>query len=386
MIDEAARDAISGLLELIADVDAQDESAFPEPFVRKIAQTGALGAIVPAEYGGLGFTYADLGELNRLVAESSSSLQSLFTVHSMVCRALFRWANPGLDAELVRELANGTSTAAFALTEEQAGSDIRGIRTRARRVRDGWVLDGSKHWVTFGLTADVFLVFAKSDHGDVALVVRREDPGVSVRPAPQTSGFAAAQLAELDLAGCRVLDERLVSRPGTGLSHVASDALTIGRLCVAFGAYGLARAAQAAALERVTERKQFGRPLHQLQLVQGLLADAAVAADGAELLCRRAADALDQRDEWAISHVLTAKLAASRAASMTAGAAAQVHGATGLVRDSAVDRLVQDARVLEVIEGSTQLIQQLIASQLVIRHRATTGAGPTDRERNRDDY
>ncbi|WP_327004486.1 acyl-CoA dehydrogenase family protein [Dactylosporangium sp. NBC_01737] len=365
--DDGLPVALAGFLASIQEPAAQ----FPAQFVRDTARTGLLGALVPREHGGLGLDYARFGELNRAVAERSPSLQSLFTVHGMVCRAVSRWGQEELRKSLLPDFADGTATASFALSEENAGSDVRRITTTARPVAGGWELTGRKRWVTFGETADLFLVFATSPAGPVAVLVRRDDPGLRTRPAPATSGFRGSRLADVELAGCHVPAERLLGRPGTALSHIAADALIVGRLSVAFGAWGLARAALSAATGRAIRREQFDGPLHRLQLVRGLLADSAVAVDAAELLCRRAARALDDRNEWAVAHVLTAKLAASRAASAAAATAAQLHGAEGLVAGSAVDRHVADARVMEIIEGSTQLLQHLIAEQQLARFRTT---------------
>lgn len=330
---------------------------------------GGLAALVPVRYGGLELSYREYGEINRLVAESSPSSQSLLTVHGMVCRALTRWGSATTQASYLPRLADGRLTAAFALTEEGAGSDVRQIATSARPAGDGWVVNGSKRWITFGLTARLFLVFAGQPH-DLAILVHRDDPGVRLRPAPRTSGFPDARLADLELRDCRIPGDRVVGRPGSALTHIAADVLTLGRMSVAFGACGLARAALNAALRQSIGRKQFGGPLHRRQLVRGMLADASAAVDAAQELCRRAARAMDEQDEWATHHVLTAKLVASRAATTATAAAAQLHGASGLVAGSEIDRYVHDARVFEVIEGNTQLLQDLIAEQALARFRS----------------
>jgi glutaryl-CoA dehydrogenase (non-decarboxylating) len=330
----------------------------------------ALSALVPARFGGLGLSHREYGEINRLVAQASPSDQSMLTVHGMVCRALLRWGSPATRDAYLPRLADGSLTAAFALTEDEAGSDVRQITTSARRWPGGWELNGRKRWITFGQAAGLFLVFAAGPPHDVALLVHRDDPGVCLRPAPETSGFRDARLADLELRNCRVSDDRLVGRPGSALTLVCSDALTLGRLSVAFGAWGLARAALRVAVGRSISRKQFGGPLHQRQLVRGMLADASAAVDAAGELCQRAASAMDAEDEWAVRHVLTAKLVASRAATTAAAVAAQLYGAAGLVAGCDVDRLVHDARVFEVIEGNTQLLQDLIADQALAHFRS----------------
>jgi glutaryl-CoA dehydrogenase (non-decarboxylating) len=334
----------------------------------------ALSALVPARYGGLELSHGTYGEINRLVAESSPSSQSMLTVHGMVCRALTRWGSPAMRETYLPWLADGNLTAAFAVTEEGAGSDLRQIATSARQLPDGWLLNGCKKWITFGQAAGLFLVFATGQPHDLALLVHRDDPGVRLRPAPATSGFRDARLADLELCDCRIPANRLVGRPGAALTHIAADALTLGRLSVAFGAWGLARAALRAALRRSISREQFGGPIHSRQLVRGMLADASAAVDAAQELCRRAARAMDQRDEWAVHHVLTAKLVASRAATTATATAAQLHGASGLIAGCDVDLYVHDARVFEVIEGNTQLLQDLIATQALARFRSEDAA------------
>lgn len=368
--NDTADDVLPAVEALVHDAgDIERFSGLHAELLARIGKTGALGALVPGAYGGSEMSYSRYGELNRVVAEKSVSLQSVFTVHGMVCRAVSRWGGTGLRSRFLPELAAGEALGAFALSEEDAGSDVRRVATTARRDGDSWLLYGDKKWITLGAVADVFLVFAVHEGRDLAFLIRRRDPGVEIRPAPRTSGFRSARLAELSLRDCRVPADRLLGREGAALSHVATDALTLGRLCVAYGAWGLARAACDAALARAVDRHQFGGPLHRLQLVRGLLSDAVVATEAAGLLCHRAARAMDEQDEWTMSQVLTAKLAASRAATTAAGAAAQLHGAAGLVEVSAVDRYVRDARVLEVIEGNTQLLQHLVAEQALARHR-----------------
>jgi alkylation response protein AidB-like acyl-CoA dehydrogenase len=341
----------------------------PRKAVDQLAETGVLGAFVPARHGGTGWSHAEYGEANRLLGAVSASAQSLLTVHAMVCQALARWASPALRDWLPR-LASGAETASFALTEPNVGSDVRALESTARRDGADWVLRGVKRWISFGLLADVFLVFAATESGDAAFAVRAGDPGVRIEPEPPPAGFRAANLAQLVLDECRVPGARLVGRPGFGLAQVGVRALTLGRLCVAFGAVGLAQACGAATLEHIAGHVRFGRRLKDFQLVQGMVADAHVAVEGALLLAARAARSLDEEAQWAVGEVLTAKLAASRAATLAARASAQLHGAQGLAGDGAVQRRLRDAAVFELIEGNTQLLQQLVAEQVVARWRS----------------
>lgn len=330
----------------------------------------ALGLLVASEYGGAERGYQDFGQVCRLVASSSPSRQALLTAHSMVCRAIQRWGSEELRRAHLPQLARGQRIAAFALSEEAAGSDIQSLSIACEPVTNGWLLTGSKHWVTYGLAADVFLVFGGTGTGAVALLVDRDTPGVEVEACPHTSGFAEAELGTVRFDGCRVSDARQVGRTGSALAHVATDSLLVGRLAVSFASLGLAQAGLRSATERAVARHASGHALHERQLVRGLLADAVVAVRGAEGLCRRAANSMQDRDEWLIQDVLIAKLAASRAATLATSVAAQIAGAAGLLDGSPVDRMVRDARVYEVIEGNTQLLQDLVAGQLIVRYRS----------------
>lgn len=363
------------LLPLADEIEAA--KAVPPGVLDTIARSGALAAMVPAKYGGRPLSHQEYGELNRAVARTSASLQSLLTVHGMVCASLSRWASEGTRQRLLPRLASGEFLGAFGLTEDSAGSDAQAIETTATPedpedagAADAvWRLDGVKRWLSFGQVAHCFLVFAKHGDHSVGFLVQRDDPGVTVVPSRPTSGFRSAMLADLHLDGCRVPADRMVGRPGFGVAQVASNALSLGRLCVAYGSLGLAEACCDAMLSHTSTRKQFGGRLIDLQLVRGLVSDAVLDTEAARLLCEQAARAMDTQDDWLIQHVLTGKLAASRAANTAAAAAAQLHGAAGLVEGSPVDRWVRDARVMQIIEGSTQLLQHLLAEESLQRFR-----------------
>ncbi|MET8682889.1 acyl-CoA dehydrogenase family protein [Streptomyces sp. NPDC004732] len=384
--------ALGRLLLPLAD-EIEAAKAVPEHVLAAVVRSGAMAAMVPAEYGGRPLSHQQYGELSRAVARTSASLQSLLTVHGMVCASLSRWGSEAVRQRLLPRLAAGELVGAFGLTEDGAGSDAGAVGTTAvpeevpagagatdagateAGVTDAgaaetvWRLDGTKRWLSFGRLADCFLVFAKHGDRSVAFLVQRDDPGVTVVPSRPTSGFRSAMLADLHLDGCRVPADRMVGRPGFGVSQVAGGALSLGRLCVAYGSLGIAEACCDAIIGHTSSRKQFGGRLIDLQLVRGLVSDAVLDTEAARLLCEQAARAMDTQDDWLIQHVLTAKLAASRAADRASAAAAQLHGAAGMVEGGPVDRWVRDARVMQIIEGSTQLLQDLLAEESLQRFR-----------------
>lgn len=339
------------------------EERVPAGLVERLAREGYLGAALPREYGGLGLGMLECGLLNEEVGRGCSSLRSLLTVHGMVGLAVLRWGGGALRERWLPRLAAGTTLAAFALTEPEAGSDAREIVADARPEGDGYVLNGRKKWITFGQLAGLFLVFAKCEGRPAAFLVERESAGLSVEPVFGMLGVRASMLAELRFEGCRVPRENLVGREGFGLSHVASTALDYGRYTVAWGCVGIAQACLEASLRYAEGRRQFGVALREHQLVRQMLTDMITNVRAARLLCQRAGQLKDANAPEAVLETFIAKYFASTAATKIAGDAVQIHGANGCSGDYPVQRYLRDAKVMEIIEGSTQIQQITIAQQ-----------------------
>lgn len=338
------------------------EGWLPDEAIAELRRHGYLGSHLPGELGGGGVDAVTYGLLTEEIGRGCSSLRSLLTVHDMVSEAVRRWGGPGLRQELLPRLARGELLAALALSEPNVGSDAASVETVAERDGDEWVLTGCKRWITFGMSADVYLVFARCGDRVSAFVVAAETPGLTRQPITVVVGTRAARLAEVRLDGCRVPADRLVGRIGCGISHVAATALDHGRYSVAWGAVGIAQACVDACLDYTAGRRQFGKPLASHQLVQRKLTEMIVNTRAARLLCllagcRRATGAPD-----AMTETLVAKYFASRAATRAADDAVQLHGANGLSQDYPVERYLRDAKVTEIIEGSTQIQQIAIAS------------------------
>ncbi|MEV4256665.1 acyl-CoA dehydrogenase family protein [Spirillospora sp. NPDC049652] len=343
------------------------EEHLPRDVVERLAKAGHLGAAVPARYGGAGLDAVTLGLLHGEAGRACSSVRSLLTVHSMVAHALDRWGTAEQRRHWLPRLADGTTLGAFAVTEPDAGSDLGSVTTAARRDGDGYVLSGLKHWITFGQYADLFLVLARLDGGGhAAFLVEHDRPGLDVRPMTGALGTRASMLARVRLDGCRVPAANLVGRPGFGLSAVVATALELGRYSVAWGCAGLAEACLRAALTHADARHQFGGPLNGHQLVQRMLADMATGATAARLLCLRAGRLREAGDPASVHATWMAKYFASTVASRAAGDAVQIHGARGIGPDAPVQRYLRDSRVMEIIEGSTQ-VQQVVLAESAYR-------------------
>lgn len=337
------------------------EQAIPRQVIDRLRERGYLGSLLPAELGGGAMDPMTYGLLTEELGKGCSSVRSLLTVHDMVGEGVRRWGGEALRESVLPAIARAERLCAFALSEPEVGSDAKSISTEARPDGDGFTLHGVKRWITFGQIADLFLVFARAEEGVVALLVDGDTPGLERVPIEGVTGTRAALLAELRLDGCRVSRERMVGRPGFGFSHVAATALDQGRYSVAWGAVGIAQACLDESLAFTAQRRQFDVPIADHQLVRAKLTDMIVGVRAARLVCLRAGYLRSQGDPGATAETLGAKYLASTTATRVANDAVQLHGAIGLTDACPVGRYLRDARVTEVIEGSTQIQQVLIA-------------------------
>ncbi|MFI1332813.1 acyl-CoA dehydrogenase family protein [Streptomyces sp. NPDC020845] len=338
--------------------------AVPREDVDHLAGLGLLGITVDTAHNGSDLPLVDVVDVHRLVAAASPSLHSLLVVHAMVCHALRRWAAPEVRDAVLPELATGRVIAAFALTETEGGADAGALATRIDRDGDTLRVTGVKRWLSFGQIADAYLVFGLTDGLDSCALVDAGS-GVRVEPEPRTAGLRAARLARVTFDGATAPAVRAVGRPGTGIPFVATSCLTLGRLFVAAGAAGIAQAALDLAVGHAATRSTGDRLLGDHQLVRGLLADAALATESATHYVRAAAREVEDRAPTAAVTAARAKLLASRAAGGVTATASRLLGAEGQTEDHALARLVAAARVHEVIEGPTEVLQDVVATALL---------------------
>ncbi|WP_322769335.1 acyl-CoA dehydrogenase family protein [Frankia sp. Cr1] len=336
----------------------------PRSVLTGMAEAGYLGTLIPVEYGGSAFSLVAFGLLNEAIGVGCSSVRSVLTVHSMVCQAITRWGSAAQRERWLPRLAGGQWVGAFALSEPDAGSDAAQIAATARPDAEHYVLDGTKKWITYGQAADVFLVFAGNEGRLSAFVVERDTPGLTVEPLDDMFGTRAAMLAELHFDRCRIPRAAMLGRPGFGLVAVAGAALDIGRYSVAWGSVGLAQACLESSLRYARQRRQFGVPVFDHQLIQRLITNMATTVSAARLLCLQAGELKEAGAPASVAAVWMAKYFASTGAFQVAADTVQIQGANGCHPAGSAQRLLRDAKVMEIIEGSTQ-IQQAMIAQLI---------------------
>lgn len=348
--------------------DWDRSGTLPEQVRKAVARTGLFGVGLPERYGGAGGGPAELGAVCVEIGGVCSALRGLLTVQEMVAAALLRWGTAAQREQWLPQLARGDRFAAFAATEAGAGTDLAGVETRIDEDGDHLVVTGRKLWITFGRTAEVFLVLGQIAGRLSAVLVEGDRAGVHREPVEGQLGMRAAEIAHVGFDAVRVPRDRLVGPPGMGLSHVVGTALDHGRYTVAWGCIGMAEACVDAAAGHAVHRLQRGVALAEHQLVRAELARAAVRAVAARELCARAGRLRGQGDPSAVAETVVAKYAAAGAATDVAGAAVRTLGAAGIAPDSLAGRFFRDAKVMELIEGSQFVSELHIGDRLLRRH------------------
>ncbi|MBK3543479.1 MULTISPECIES: acyl-CoA dehydrogenase family protein [unclassified Streptomyces] len=338
--------------------------------VKKLGGLGFLGLTVPEEYGGSGGDHLSYCLVTEELGRGDSSVRGIVSVSlGLVAKTIASWGSEEQKRQWLPLLTSGEAIGCFGLTEPGTGSDAGNLVTKA--VRDGgdYVISGTKTFITNGTWADVVLLFARTNdspghRGVSAFLVPADTPGLTRRTIHGKLGLRGQATAELVLEDVRIPASCLLGPEGKGFS-IAMSALAKGRMSVAAGCVGIAQAALDAAVRYAGEREQFGKVIARHQLVQELLSDIAVDVDAARLLTWRVADLIDRGQDFATA-ASKAKLYASEAAVRCANNALQVFGGYGYIDEYPVGKLLRDARVMTLYEGTSQ-IQKLIIG------RALTG-------------
>lgn len=343
------------------------EERIPPELIRKLAAHGYLGSMLSKEYSSNSMDMVTIGLLNEEIGRGCSSVRSLLTVHGMLALALQRWGSDDQRKAWLPRMVVGEVIGAFGLTEPNVGSDAKNIETTATLSGDEYILNGRKKWITMGQIADIFLIFAQCEGKPTAFLVEKNSPGFSIKPIHGLLGARASMVAELHFDECRIPNGNLVGNVGTGLSHVALSALDYGRYTIAWGCVGLGQACLEESITYARKRKQFGAVLRENQLIQKMITEMVVNTKAARLLCYQAGYLKDVGDPDSIMETWVAKYFASTMVTKVASDAVQIHGANGCCREYPVERYYRDAKINEIIEGTSQMHEVLIATN-AFRH------------------
>ena len=369
LVRETARDFTDK--EIVDRARENDRNEhFDLELVSKIADQGYLGAIVPREYGGADLDYLTYGLVVEEVGRGCSAMRTVISVQtSLVCSAFLRWGTEEQKQQYLPKLCSGEWLGCFGLTEPDTGSDAANQKTRARRTDSGWVINGSKMFISLGNHAKVALIFAQTDpekahRGVACFLVDTDQPGFKPQEIHHKMGLRGSDTAEIALDDVECRDEDLLGEVGDGFK-IAMSSLDSGRYSVAAGCVGICQGCLDASVRYSKDCVQFGRPIASFQLVQEMLADIKLQTDAARMLVWRAGH-LKDTGKPNTTETSIAKLFATEAAVHCANVAIQVHGGSGYVDDYPVERYFRDVRVTTLYEGTSQ-IQKLIIG------RALTG-------------
>ncbi|HBH02763.1 MAG: acyl-CoA dehydrogenase [Candidatus Rokubacteria bacterium RBG_16_73_20] len=373
MIQAMAREfAQTAIRPIAAEIDR--EARFPHETLKRMGELGLMGVAVPERWGGSGAdTVAYALALEEIARACASHAVIMSVNNSLYCDPLLKHGDDAQRERFLKPVASGLAHGCFALTEPQAGSDATNQATRA--VRDGghYVVSGRKQFVTNGREAAFALVFCQTDrakghHGISALLVEQGTPRFVVAKVEDKLGIRASDTAELVFDECRVPAANRLGAEGQGF-RIAMAALDGGRIGIAAQALGIAQGAYERALAYARERKAFGVPIGQHQMIQWMLADMATAIEGARLLTLRAAALKDAGRPYGTASAM-AKLFAAETAMRVTTDAIQVHGGYGYIKEYEVERSFRDAKITQIYEGTSQIQKLVIAREVLAGRRA----------------
>lgn len=368
-VQQAARDFAQ--TELLPGVIERDEhQKFPMEQVKKLGELGFLGMMVDPKYGGSGMdTISYVLAMEELSKVDASTSVVVSVNNSLVCWGLETFANEEQKQKYLVPMASGKCWGAFLLSEPEAGSDATSQRTLAEDKGDYYLLNGTKNWITNGSTAEYYLVMAQTDvakghKGINALIVEKNWEGVSIGNKENKLGIRGSDTHSVMFQDVKVPKANRIGEEGFGFKF-AMKTLAGGRIGIASQALGIASGAYELALKYSKQRKAFGKEIMHHQAIQFKLADMATQIEAARLLCLKAAFLKDQHKDYALASSM-AKLFASETAMWVSVEAVQIHGGYGYVKEYHVERLMRDAKITQIYEGTSE-VQRIVISREVLK-------------------
>lgn len=368
MIRDAARDFAQN--ELLPGVIERDENqAFPHEQIKKMGELGFMGMMVSPEYGGGGMDTVSYVLAMEEFSKIDASASVVMSVNnSLVCWGLEKFGNEEQKQKYLKPLATGEIIGAFCLSEPEAGSDATSQKTTAKDMGDHYLLNGTKNWITNGNNASVYLVIAQTDvekghRGINALIIEKGMDGFAVGPKENKLGIRGSDTHSLMFTDVKVPKENRIGEDGFGFKF-AMKTLSGGRIGIAAQALGVASGALELALQYSKERKSFGKPICEHQAIAFKLADMATEIEAARLLCLRAAWQKDMGQDFSESSAMAKLFSAEKAMRITTEAV-QIHGGYGFVKEYHVERLMRDAKITQIYEGTSE-IQKIVISRSIL--------------------
>jgi len=350
-------------------IERDDKMKPPYEQVKMMGELGFLGMMVPDQWNGAGMDAVSYVVAMEEISRIDASAGVIMSVNnSLVCQIFLDWANDAQKEKYLKKLATGEFVGAFSLSEPQSGSDASNMATFAENKGDHYILNGTKNWVTNGLTADVVMVMIPTEKGVgykgiSCFIIEEGMEGFSRGRKEDKLGIRGSETCELYFDNCKVPAENMVSDPGQGF-RIAMKTLNGGRIGIASQALGIAQAALDKSVEYSKERKQFGKPISAFGAVQSKIAQMATNIDAARLLILKAATLKDAHEPFA-KEAAMAKQFASQTAVDAARECVQIHGGYGYMQEYGVERLMRDAKITQIYEGTSEIQEVVIARSIL---------------------
>ncbi|MDH4211962.1 MAG: acyl-CoA dehydrogenase [candidate division WOR-3 bacterium] len=365
--DQVRKFAQTELAPLASEIDKSRE--FPWSTLKKMAQLGLLSVIVPEQYGGSGFDFVSLAIAIEEISRACASTGVIVAVNnSLTTYPILEFGNEDQKKKYLPPLCSGEKIGAFGLTEPNAGSDVAAMESTARLEGDHYVLNGTKRFITNGGEAGTFVVFAYTNKelkhkGVSAFIVERDTPGFSLGNHEDLMGIRATANCELIFEDVKVSKENLLGNEGDGFK-ICMNTLDVSRIDIGAQAVGIAQAALDEAVKYSKERKAFGQPICNFEMIQAMIAEMATEIQAARLLVHYAGYCKDKGMQRFSKESAMSKYYASDIAVDVARKAVQIHGGYGYSKDYAVERIYRDAKILELYEGTSEVQKIVIAREL----------------------
>lgn len=369
MIADMARDfADKHIRPQLMEWDESQE--FPVEVFKKLGELGMMGVLVPQEYGGAGFGYHEYITVITEIAKVCGSIGLSVAAHNSLCTGhILSFGNEEQKKKYLPKLATAEFIGAWALTEPNTGSDAMRMKCTAKKDGDHWVLNGTKCWITHGISSDVVVVIARTgelldSHGMTAFIVDRDNPGLKAGKKEDKLGMRASETAEVIFEDCRVHESMILGKEGEGFQQ-AMKILDGGRISIAALSLGIAKGAYEAAKKYSKEREQFGQPISNFQAISFKLADMATEIEAAELLTHQAAD-MKNKGQRMTKESAYAKYYASEVSVKVSTDAVQIFGGYGYTKEFPVEKFYRDSKLCTIGEGTSE-IQKLVISREVLK-------------------
>ena len=344
-------------------------SQFPKEQVKKMGELGLMGMMIPKKWGGSGFNTASYVLAIEEIAAVELATSTIMSVNnSLVCQVLLDWGNSEQKNKFLKPLAKGEKLGAYSLSEPQSGSDARNMKTFAKKNGNKYLINGTKNWVTSGHSSDLVICFCLTKKEEKrknvsCFVIDKNTPGLKTGGKEDKLGIRASDTCELYFDNCIILESNRIGFEGQGF-QIAMNALSGGRIGIAAQAVGLARSALEKSISYSNKRKQFDRPINSFGAIRKKIANMATNLEAARLLVSKAAYLKDQGEKHNKESSM-AKLFASKIAMDAAIECVQIHGSYGYIQDYGIERLMRDAKITEIYEGTSEIQELVISRELM---------------------